>query len=398
MPLCPSGTEPKPGTAELIIISGVAATALLTKRMPALGPFMGAMESLILDTGILCNGDPVEWPTFTPTDFTDLVRGIVSDNVIQAVHHAAWYGFCQCTGAPTPAPPPIESIDGIPQNAPATVLPCQTLHFDFAPEFTGETGPYDLFGSALAPRGIPAGATSVRSIGIGVETAVTAHEVRKYDFEARFLNATGGTVLAKGPSAQYYSGEWHNEDFTSQIPATAVSWYVIIVNRTGSGGVWVEGDAVTADYEFYCKPSSALEVECCPPDPAVIAMINRLQASVNQVLDALAPPGALVEIASQAIVAEGTLQLRPGTRQVNVQLELLGGGTRLVPYAHPDRVMRAGTIRFGNDFGWRRREHVDNTDCLFPVPPDATVISWSLSPGTSGTLRELGAVDSRALL
>jgi hypothetical protein len=61
-----------------------------------------------------------------------------------------------------------------------------------------------------------------------------------------------------------------------------------------------------------------------------------------------------------------------------------------VPYAFPDRVMRAATMRFGNDFGWQRRQHLDAQEILFSVPLDSQVVSWSLSPGTSGSLIQLG--------
>jgi len=394
MPLCPTGTEPKAGTPTFIILGTSLIAALISKRLPPAAPFVGALESLLLDTGILCNGDPPDWPTFVATDFTDLARGLPNARMTQAVMNAAWYVFCQCADAATPVAPLAPPVADIPSWPPGEVLPCASIHVDFSPDADNLSGTYNVIGTPTAPRGIPVGATSVRISPIGIDHGTGTRQFTSYIFRATFKNAAGQALNSPIAVAEWENGHWNNDQLLFALTAGTSQFYVEVYPNIAATGPFNTGAVVTADYDFYCAPPDLLQPECCPPDPTLIAKLNRLEASLTQVLALLAPPGTLAELGSIPISGEGTVQLLPGTRQVNVQLAALGANTKMVPYANPDRIMRAGTIRFGNDFGWKRREHVDNTDCLFPVPPDAVVVSWSLSPGTTGTLVQLGTADA----
>lgn len=390
MPLCPGGTRPKDGTPTLIVVASTLITALVGSRFPPAVPFLSAAESLLLDTGVLCAGDPPPWPTFTAADFVGLASGTPSENLVQAVQNAAWYQFCTCVGSATPLPPTAPPVADMPAYPPGTSSPCAVIHVEFTPDPTNLSGTYNVIGTPTAPRWMPSGTKWLRLSAIGVDPGNLPDAATTYAFTTTLRDAAGAALNAPQSNVAWEFDHWVNDITTYPIQTPAVSFNTTVKPNLAATGPFNPNAVVTFDIEMYCDDPATLSQACCPPDPAVLAKLTRLEDAVQLLLDALAPPGDLVVIGETLVSGEGSVALLAGCAQLNLQLDILGGETQLVPYANPDRVMRAGTVRLGNDFGWRRREHVDAQDWLLPVPPDATVASWSLSPGTSGRLIQLG--------
>lgn len=388
MPLCPNGVQPKPQTPAVVAIGSSLLTTLVGTNAPFLIPFLTVLEPYILNTIEICAGDPVPFPELTAGDLAALAVGFVSPKMTDVVHHAAWYAFCECKGTATPAAPYIPSPQDIPTWISGTTAPCETLHVEWDINRYGVGAEPYVIGSPTSPRPFPVGALQIRLTTKEILPGPNQDSLQTYLFTTSFKDAAGVTLAQQYHSfARYDAGSWTYSNQTVPIPATAVTYFVQA--RSGTGGQNA-GAVISYDHEFLCGGAGQIAPECCPPDPTLVAKINRIQLAVTEILERLGVSGPLNELNATAISGEGQLNLVSGARQVNIALDQLGGDTKFVAYANPDRLMRAGTIRFGNDFGWRRREHVDNVDCLFPVPPDSTVVSWSLSPGTSGELIQLG--------
>lgn len=384
---CTTGSRPKPGHESDAVWLGTSVGELISLFNPWLGAFITIASPLVVDTQNLCEEGPPPFPTWTPSDVVALSRGGSIALLQQTALHYAWYFSCECISAPTPTPVVQPAPPGLPDLIPSHTVPCLTA--------TGQLSPMTQAVQTLIPSvtptvggdrlALPFGATSVRlSAQIDALGTDTTH--------AR--NFTSLQVGPGGPGAGLPP---------LTITPPALSGQITYQLAAGMEGIQIEhsvtthisdvaaGNSVSAQIEVFCGvPPGAAQPECCPPDPGLIGILLDLQAQVALLVGQSGPSGPLTELSATPITGEGIESLRVGARQVLIELSTLGPSVSFVLYANPDRAMRAGTIRWGNDFGWRRRDHVDSTRCLFPVQADSTVVSWSLSPGTSGTLRQLG--------
>lgn len=388
MPVCPNGAQPKAATPGVVAVGSSLLTTLIAAQAPFLVPFIQVLEPYILQSVDLCAGDPVPFPDITAVDLALLATGFTSSKMTDVVHHAAWYAFCECRGAATPPPPSVIPPSEIPTWIAGQTPPCETLHVEWEIDRYGVGAEPYLIGTPAAPRPFPAGTTRIRMTPKHITGGPNQDSLQTYLFTTSFKDAAGVQIAQQyHVNSRWDAGVWTETPLEAAVPSGAVSYFVQA--RSGSGGQNA-GARISYDHEHICAGAGQIAPECCPPDPTLVAKINRIQLAVSEILERLGVSGPLNELNSIAISGEGQIALAAGARQINIALEQLGTDTKFVQYANPDRLMRAGTIRFGNDFGWRRREHVDSVDCLFPVPPDSTVVSWSLSPGTSGELVQLG--------
>jgi len=395
VPICPGGTRPK-ATTPPILVAGIDLIAgLLISRIPWVGPFLSIVEPVVFEGSIVCNGDPPPFPELQADDLLSLAFGKTTPRMSDAILNVLWYQFCECVAEPTPAAPVITPAPGLPVYVPGPVPPCDELTVEYSETKFGDVNDLDLYGSAIAPRGLPAGVTDMtaRVQVLSVGSAPTTFA--SYQFVMRFLDAAGVLIDARAVTCSQTSGQAGLPvSLSFSVLPAAVSWYILFSNP--QDGTTVDQDAVAQlVVQSFCgvKPGRS-QPDCCPPDPALVARINQLQVAIDQVLARLGLQGPLEVLSTLPVSGEGLVSIPAGARQVHVGLDVLGQGVELVPYANPDRVMRAGTLRFGNPFGWRRREHIDAQSAVFPVPSDANIVSWSIHPGSSGVLSFLGEAGS----
>jgi hypothetical protein len=335
----------------------------------------------------MCDEPPVPMPSWSPQDYALTAAGQITPVFTQTVLHLAWWQLCQCSSEPTPSPPRAPGGAGLPLVPTQPGLPCSS--------YVGQLAPMTQPIAIIIPDGnqnggfvpLPPGATHVR-YRAHIDSLGSVAPTQRRDFKTNTNRATGGPGLGMP---------------LFSITPPALDGEVVLELEPGLISFQVEhsvntfftqlatGNSVTLNADVFCGgPPGYAQPECCPPDPAIINLLNDLSLQVALLVARAGPTGPLEQLLTSPISGEGSLNLELGTRQVLLELSALGPGTKFVPYANPDRLMRAGTIRWGNDFGWSRRLHVDSTRCIFPVPPDSNVVSWSISPGSAGQITQLG--------
>jgi hypothetical protein len=395
MALCPGGTRAKATTPPIVVAGIDLLVGLAISRIPYVGPFLSIVEPIVFEGSVVCNGDP---PSFDPPNATDLIEagfGRLTQNMRNMFLNVLWYQFCECADVPTPVAPVITPPPNLPIYVPGPVLPCDELTVEYSETRTGDVNEFEIYGSAAAPRGLPAGVTDMKATVQIVSVGSAPTTFHSYQFVIRFLNAAGTLIDARAITCSQTAGVAGLPTTLSfSVDPAAVSWYILFVNPQDGTTVDQDGVAQLAVQSFCGVKPGRTQTDCCPPDPALIARINQIQIAIDQVLARLGLQGPLEVLASIAVTGEGLESIPAGARQVHVALTTLGQGVQLVPYANPDRLMRAATLRFGNPFGWRRREHIDAQSNIFAVPADSNIVSWSIHPGTSGTLTFLGEAST----
>lgn len=374
----------------LVILAATAIEALLLPQKKWLAPFVGTSGPLLVDSGVLCAGDPPVMPDWTKEDLIEVYQGNVLAKVKQTVEHLAWYQFCQCRDAPTPAPPLIPPPAGLPQLPSGPVETCDQLHGEYARAPGQPFNNVPVIPPVAGLQPIVQGATAVSITAQITVRPPGVGELLRNVFTVSFHDAAG--VLLAGTLTLDCDPLVNSGVVTisnSVLPANTAQ--VAVTQTCQPGGSCQTGRVAIIDLAFHCGSlPGRLQPECCPPDPTLIGKLDRLLLQMALVVSRLGPSVPLEVISTSPISGEGQLPLAQGARQIKFLLSTLGPGVQTVPYAFPDRVMRAATMRFGNDFGWQRRQHLDAQEILFSVPLDSQVVSWSLSPGTSGSLIQLG--------
>jgi len=384
---CPNGSRPQAGKEGDLVWAGTALGELISLRAPWLGAYITIMAPLLLNGATLCASPPPTLPTWTASDAAAIVLGAPSAILAQTVRYLAWYYTCECIGTTTPEPAPVPApTDQLPVLVPEPVQACdiatgQLVDAQMIPNllipFPGGVAPFS--------RPIVPGTTQLR-LRAQIDSLGTANQNTPRLFQTDFYTDSGNAGLQQLILTPPVLDGEAIYDVDPQITSYSVHCYF----NPPTGPVAIGSGASVQVEQFCAGEPGRLQPLCCPPDPGIVAILRDLQLQVALLVAREGPAGPLEELRSTVVQAEGTQDLELGARMVLVELNTLGSGVQLVRYANPDRTMRAGTVRFGNDFGWRRREHVDNVRCLFAAPNDANVVSWSLSSGTVARLVQLG--------
>jgi hypothetical protein len=388
-PLCPGGTQAKPGVVGIIIIAGALFELWLARRVKWLAPFIPFISPFIFDPSEVCAGEPPPFPDFSIDELGQLVTGGIVTKVNQAIQHLAWWEYCECIGA-TPSPPVIPPPAGLPLMPVGPVEACAQQLVQYVQNNNAVSVGLVLVPSLTNSGYLPAGATSLTFEGRITNRPPGLGDQRLNVFNFHFLDTAGTTVLG---TQQITLNPAVNNGTTivTNVPVPSGSVRYDVVHDCQPGGSCHEGRQAILDLLWQCGPNPNLvQPECCPPDPTLVGKLDRLLLQMALVVARLGPTEPLQIISTTSISGESQMPLAQGARMLNFQLTTLGADVQVVPYANPDRIRRAATVRFGNDFGWQRRQSIDAQDNLFPVPFDSQVVSWSLSPGTSGTLVQLG--------
>jgi hypothetical protein len=388
-PICPGGTRPKPGVVGVIIVAGALFELWLARRAKWLAPFVPFISPFIFDPSEVCAGEPPAWPEFSVDELGQLITGGLVAKLNQAIQHLAWWEYCECIGS-APAAPVLPPIAGLPAVPNGPVEGCESVHVVYRQQdHPFESVSIPVYGELGNPAWLVPGVTSVTLKGQidtrAQEPGVTLRSVFNLGFsDATGTGSTASAILNLDPLV-------NGGVVSQQLALPAGTARVLVLQSCQPGGTCVANRVSSVDMQFQCGNNPlALQPECCPPDPTLIGKLDRLLLQMALVVARLGPTEPLATISTSPISGEGQMPLAQGTRQVKFLLSVLGPGVETVPYANPDRVMRAASMRFGNDFGWFRRQSLDAQSNLFQVPLDSQVVSWSLSPGTSGSLIQLG--------
>lgn len=385
---CPGGARPKPNAPAIVVAGGAALVAILCSRAPPLCPYVSALSALASEPATDCTPDPPPLPTWTAADVVGIATGQSTVKLYQTIRHYLWWEYCECVSGATPPPTLFVPPQPMPVLAPALEQPCDVREASFTITLqTHDLIPVPGFGQVLDFwDALPSGVTHVQQTATILDLE-PGHAAVGRTLTLHHGNPTLGTaglpplVLTEAsPSATRLDA----------LPSSSTMFLVRYTTQLG-GGTLPVGEVISYKAEFFCGEPGGAQPACCPPDMTLVALLEDLALKVNLLVERAGPSEPLEQLISTEIAGEGQLNLELGTRAIVVRTTTAGPSVELVPYATPDRAMRLGTVRFGNDFGWRRREHVDSLACEFSVPADMDVVSWSLSAGTSAELVQLGA-------
>jgi hypothetical protein len=388
-PICPGGTRAKPGVVGIIIIAGALFELWLARRAKWLAPFIPFISPFVFDPSEVCAGEPPEFPQFSIDELGQLITGGLVVKTTQAIQHLAWWEYCECIGT-TPAPPSLLPPAGLPAVPNGPVEACESVHVVYSrAQHPFENLNVPLYGTSSSPAWLVPNTTSVTLRGqIEVRPPDSFQNLRNV-FSVAFFRDDGTTLTVN--TTLDLDPLVNGGRVTQQLVLPAGTTRVFVKQDCQPGGTCQEGRVASIDMDFQCGNNpNALQPECCPPDPTLIGKLDRLLLQMALVVARLGPITPLEVISTTPITGEGQMPLAQGARQVKFDITTVGPGVKSNPYANPDRLMRMASMRFGNDFGWLRRQSLDNADNLFSVPLDSQVVSWSLSAGTSGSLVQLG--------
>lgn len=387
MPVCPSGSERRPGVPTTILLDPYLAPSGIPAALDWLRQFLPYLPRLEIDTTELCSVDPPGWPTwFTRDDLISVatkswfdVPLSVKNKFEQALKQAFWYNFCQCTAASTPAiPAPPAAPADLPATNPPSYFPVGSKPPCLVREgYLENVGAFNrvIIPTIILPTPGPLTLQAVhRYTLIG---SVRTDFVLSYQWltpAGAGLTETFGFAISPGSTELV------------PIPVGAGRLNTII----HPNAPYTSLDGITTTLNWFCggDTPNTPNAACCPPDPTLIAALSRIELLVN-LIQRQAVPFATIDgpvhaglTGSGEISIQGVLGYRVSATAIPAYVGEQGGT--------PPTRWDIGWVRTGYPSGWSDRQFLDVDDkVIAPVLGDATRIGYSLSPGVTVTVTEL---------
>jgi hypothetical protein len=334
--VCTGGSEPQPLFSVAIALGPAALGRLLPRGSSWVETFLFAFGVTLNFSGsIFCVSGPPADPQLTGPELAEgleqLANGeqpTVLPKLIQFCERFVWYAFCQCTNgqppvpvADIPAPPDVPLINPNPPVLPPTAQACQTnagtpfvqngdsaaVDFKFFAGLNPTT--LQVHFSPPQPGGSPLGGTmewQFRSVASSVGTIIGSHLV---------------TVPASGVIA----------DFVTSIPAGAQSYGVFCTgNGDGSTSGFINYDTTES---LYCgtSPGQPLDLNCCPPDPAIMDTLNQILQLIRGIHGTTGPTSWVDGAVHGTLSGSGSFVLAGPAIGIRVDMVTLPSGTRVGP-------------------------------------------------------------------
>ena len=389
MPVCTGGSQPKAGVPAQLVIDPRVTVSTLTPGLQWINPFLPFLPQIVIDTTAFCGEEPPGNPTLDATDFLDLLDPskiglavLAATKLEQLIKNYVWYSLCQCTVGGTPAPPtaPTEPV-GTPVINPPTYFPLPGA----GPCLVRSTGPispilgYSIF-IPLFP--IPTPGPTRLIVTITYQAVGSVHDTQLLSaFDC--YNASGAALgsVAFGVSTAGTSME-----------VTLLTGTHSVQLRQASNQVPDSADLWTTRMDFYCDgtdPNTPYD-PCCPPDPALVLAIKRLELLVQLVQRQAVPFAYVPGDLHTGISGAGELAVT-GLIGARVTITATYPSTIGSAAGNPERLFGAGYVQWGSADGFTARVWLDQADTLtFPPAAGAyTRLAYSLPPGVVVEIEEL---------
>lgn len=390
MPICPHGSEPKPGMPAALVLTPANLSLFLPAGFEWLRPYLPYLPPVtIVDVGAFCALDPPDLPTITGFDVFNLIVGgrigLASTSVqkfVELIQAYAWYSMCHCLVDSTPAPPTapaaptgLPAIDPPNIVPPVPVSPCRTQNDD---QGVLNAGVSSFVLARVLFAGVPA--TSVR---LTFHNPVTVAPGFQVNFQVQLIHHNPGLVVDQTINNFVNAG------------ATALATYPIVpgqdliwVTVSASAGSGENHPTVTTDFFCGVVPGSTVQ-PCCPPDPQLMATLNQVRDLVEIVQRQAAPFGYVSGAVHAGLSGSGQFAVA----------DLLGLAVDLtttpgyagVRAGDPVQLYEIGRVNVGTADGWSHFARVDSDPWLwFPAAAGTlTLVGYSFEPGVVATVREL---------
>jgi hypothetical protein len=312
----PSGTN---GVAPVAtFITGAELVSLVTKTLNLTNPWpllLSYLAGEYINLSQFCTTDPPPMPVFQPLDPYAIVfnNDAASPGAIQRgndlVHIAAWYAFCECTNAMTPAPPaaPAYPPTGLVPNPPTlpelTQQPCWNVSQSFGVSVQSAACPVADITRFMVPGAQTCASGQVYACQPATPAACMPTGVSNLHWHVDGVGTppgpstdfilwdATGTLISRSNFEMNVSGA--STDRVISVPANAVGWTVNLAPFFGGPGS-LQGSfwGVNEQVSFYCAnqgPSSPI-APCCPPDPSLIGQLQQIFNQLNFIAQGLPVP------------------------------------------------------------------------------------------------------------
>lgn len=412
--ICPGGgaSQPKAGYA-LQISMGIPAIYALLNNIPTpwaigLAAYIGLLE---YDLSNFCTTDPPAVPTITAADVVSLIGVATPDHSVavakfgQLIGAYAWYQFCECTAAATPAPPAAPPAPvGMPAINPTIGDPTTTAGC-FAGRYTGAPTQRPLPDTErfLIAALVPPGTTStivvggityhVTSLVAGAQTSLRMEMTQRFAASATkacgmnsfWFDSSNALLASDGFSFLPAAGLTQTGIKTISVPATATKVCVIVAENQQPAPSDVDYRAT-----WFCSGAPAgTRTSPCPPDPATSAILQQILELVT-LIQRQAVPFAYVESTVHAgLSGAGVLDIQ-GLLGVKVDVTTLPARAGLAG-SSPTEVFDLGFITFGDADAYPHSVRVEReSQLVLPARCSAyTQLAYDLTADVVVTVTEL---------
>jgi hypothetical protein len=292
--ICGGGTsaiKPVGVAASQILSPDALATLFEGGGFAWLSTLVYALGYLTFDLTQICATDPPALPNVDSARFVSYLASpqgaqFLREDATTIAEYLLWYLYCECTSAPTPAPPaPPTMPTGVQVDTPPATS-TGTSPCGYGGQIFG-TYSYDANGNYQVPLGASTGnVTASRWYQLTHNTTLndgTSDTPTPTTLTLQQLNASNAIVqqdVYTHPALQ--SGI--QRVYSGQLAPGVTHFGLLLHAPTPATGQFRQYDSMV----LYCTaPPSAVMQACCPPDPYLQVLINQVLQLEQLILESL---------------------------------------------------------------------------------------------------------------
>jgi hypothetical protein len=392
MSICPGGlTQARPGVANFVNL-GSSGAGLLSAipRFAALAPIAYALTGVSLTTSVLCGSEPPGFPTFTQNEVNVLLNNNFIDQdyatalgkLKDTLTTIAWYTLCECQtgGVQTLPTPPVQPTPPAvtPTNIPNTTTTCAVK--TSAPQTWASFGNGRVNANPGVVTQVPGAKglhfTITQSLTGGGSPSPSTGHVDAFNASGQSIRVEDFTIPAAGAYDLVY--------------AIDPLWPNVKYSLTPDNGGSPTGQLVDTTAELTCSGDPSIGPSaCCPPDPLIVAKLDKLDALVTLLQRQLAPFSYVMGATHAGLTGAGVLDVQG---LLGAKIELTSDPTTLgIEGTSPTELFDRGWITWGTADGYPQSERLQhNPQLSLPARASAfTELAYDLHPGVVVTITEI---------
>lgn len=337
--LCGGGTSgAKSISPGVVFLGGETLSALLVEVFALSDPWaaliaFAAAQSIDLST--FCSTDPPAMPTFLASDIPDIITanpflpGTGSQKLNDLVFIAAWYAFCECKGAATPAPPPapVYPTGGDQVNPPGFISTrTDSACWDKSATFQNNGGFLTHAPPSLYPPVPVGGQTDVndkrsidatRIVGYFSNNGDSAFTNGPIEFHSTYFTAAGATILTDITTV---NANQLNVQYVSTPPPTWAIHQFVTYTPDGQNI-----STCTIREQLWCPGTSPISpnAPCCPPDPQLFGMLRTVLNALKAIYEEMPRDTLLLKDGTQHLALSGAGSIMLSAAVVGIRVDVV---------------------------------------------------------------------------
>lgn len=427
MPICAPGTSvPKSGYQPVVAMSAAGIEAALIEAGVSGGTAVvmsAALAGLTVVLSNFCGTDPPADPGLTAADVAAAIAFIPTPLSIPAQDKLAqwflrwyWYQVCQCSGSVVPAQPALVSPVNITPNAGVPGAPNGSC---FDNQTTTTHGPQtgfsgsdtDLTSTLVPVTGTPITSThltfglsggitglvwpippTLQSITFTAQSLANDPAVANdshYEIDTNFTDSSGfwlsGTEIIQTNTTGIQTRTIVRGDGTWSNSAT----YFCIGAHKGGDAASTLSETIQVEAVGTCI-GSALQTNCCPPDPTITNQLAKLIGIVNAIYAGLpSNPNSFAEsTVHSGLSGSGNIVLGAGVIAVKVSITTVPTDVG-IGLGDPLIYFDAGFITTSAVEGNYQSQRLEHSPQVFILPLLTDTVHYTLPAGEVVTIIEL---------